>query len=84
MHPGGGGVSPARGGQVHLGGGGVSPAAWGGGSGPAGGGVSPASRGGGGQHFAPSCGRYASCVHAGGLSCFFQFLKTIVSENFSF
>ena len=24
---------------------------------------------GGGQHLAPSCGRYASCVHAGGLSC---------------
>ena len=24
---------------------------------------------GGGKHLAPSCGRYASCVHAGGLSC---------------
>ena len=36
-----------------------------------GGGSGPASGGGGGcQHLAPSCGRYASCVHAGGLSCF--------------
>ena len=35
---------------------------------PAGGGgqVQPV---GGGQHLALSCGRYASCVHAGGLSC---------------
>ena len=36
------------------------------GSGLAGGGGQSA---GGGQHLAPSCGRYASCVHAGGLSC---------------
>ena len=35
---------------------------------PMGGGVSQPT-GEGGQHLAPSCGRYASCVHAGGLSC---------------
>ena len=34
---------------------------------PVGGGSGPASWG--GQHLAPSCGQYASCVHAGGLSC---------------
>ena len=68
VQPGGGGgqVSPARGwvGQSSQGGGWVSPASWGGGS------VS----GGGGQHLAPSCGQYASCIHAGGLSCCFLFL----------
>ena len=73
---GGGGSGPAAGGgQVQLGG--VRSSCWGGvrsscrrgGSGPAaGGGSGPAA--GGGQHLAPSCGRYASCVHAGGLSCF--------------
>ena len=45
---------------------------------PTGGGVRSVSRrgggggqsaGGGGQDLAPSCGRYASCVHAGGLPC---------------
>ena len=53
----GGGSGPAggEGGQV-LGG---VRSSWGGGSGP----------GGEVQHLAPSCGRYASCVHAGGLSC---------------
>ena len=56
------------------GGGGSGPG--GGGSGPAGGGGDQVQAGGGGQsvgggqHLAPSCGRYASCVHAGGLSCF--------------
>ena len=78
----GGGSGPAggeRGGQVSqlMGGGGVRSSQRGGGqvsqlmggSGPAGGGVGSVS-GGGGQHLAPSCGRYASCVHAGGLSCF--------------
>ena len=34
------------------------------------GGVRSVSRPGGGQHLAPSCGQYASCVHAGGLSCY--------------
>ena len=31
----------------------------------------------GGQHLAPSCGRYASCVHAGGLSCL-RFIHTVL------
>ena len=81
--PGGGVRSSCQGGgQVQLPGGGqvqrgeVRSSCWGGsgvqlrggGSGPAGGGVR--SSGVGGQHLAPSCGRYASCVHAGGLSCF--------------
>ena len=48
-----------EGGQVQPGGGGQVQ--------PAGGGGQSA---GVGQHLAPSCGRYASCVHAGGLSCF--------------
>ena len=70
-HLGGGQVSPAwGGGQVSpAGGGSVQPAGGGGGQ------VSPASGwgsvqlpGGRGQHLVPSCGRYASCVHAGGLS----------------
>ena len=82
---GGGQVQPGGGGQVQLAGGGSGQSAdggvgrvcqptgggvrssRGGMSGPAGRGGS--SRGGGGQHLAPSCGRYASCVHAGGLSC---------------
>ena len=77
VQPAGGGSGPASRGV------GVRSSRGGGGSGPAGGvrsvqlvggvsqwgGVSPAG-GGGGQHLAPSCGRYASCVHAGGLSCF--------------
>ena len=50
-------VNPAGGGQVQLVGG----------SGPAGWGGVRSSRG--GQHLAPSCGWYASCIHAGGLSC---------------
>ena len=72
----GGGSGPAAGGGSGpaAGGGGSGPAA-GGGSGPAAGGgqVQPGGGsvqpGGGVQHLAPSCGRYASCVHAGGLSC---------------
>ena len=71
--PAGGEVSPARGGggQVSPAGGGVRSVQLGGsGQSPARGGVSgQSSRGEGGQHLAPSCGRYASCVHAGGLSC---------------
>ena len=74
VQPGGGQVSPAGGGvrSVQPGVGQVSPA----------GGVGQSSRGsqssqwggggsvsGGGEHLAPSCGRYASCVHTGGLSC---------------
>ena len=46
------------------GGGGSAGGGSGGGGGQPGGGQP-----GGGQHLAPSCGRYASCVHAGGLSC---------------
>ena len=72
---GGGGSGPARGGQVQLLGGGVRSSCRGGvrsscwgGSGPAAGGGSGPTAG-GGQHLVPSCGRYASCVHAGGLSC---------------
>ena len=42
--------------SVTPGGGGIRSSRGEGGSGPA---------GGGGQHLAPSCGRYASCVHAG-------------------
>ena len=66
-------------GQSSLGGSKVNPAGgWSkvqpGGAGskvnPAGGGGSgPASGARGGQHLLPSCGRYASCVHTGGLSC---------------
>ena len=74
-----GGSDPAgRGGQVQPVGG-VRSVSRRGGSGPAGGGqVQPGgvrsswwggSVSGGGQHLAPSCGWYASCVHAGGLSC---------------
>ena len=66
-----GGSGPADGGS--------GPADGEGGSGPAGGGGVRSSRGGGGQHLAPSRGRYASCVHAGGLSCLWSFyLKRII------
>ena len=66
-----GGSGPARGGSGPAGGGGGGSGQAGGGSGPAGGGGVRSSRWGrGGQHLAPSCRRYASCVHAGGLSCF--------------
>ena len=57
--------------KVHPAGGGgqVQQASWGR-SGPASaGGVRSSQRGQQGQHLAPSCGRYVSCVHAGGLSC---------------
>ena len=65
-HLGGGGSGPAgRGGSGPARGGGGISSSW-----PGGGGSGPA-RGGGGQDLAPSCGRYASCVHAGGLSCFY-------------
>ena len=64
IQPGGGGrVQPGASGQRSIQPGGSGPAGWGG--------VRSSQRGGGGgQHLAPSCGRYASCVHAGGLSCF--------------
>ena len=72
-----GGLGPAGGGvgcQVQLGGGGSGQRSIQPGESkvnPAGGGqVQPP---GGGQHLAPSCGRYASCIHAGGLSCFPKF-----------
>ena len=56
-------VNPATGGcQVQPGGGAIRSNQWG---------------GGGSQHLAPSCGRYASCVHAGGLSCFFFILLAV-------
>ena len=79
-----GGVRSSWGGQVQLSAGGGVRSSCRGGSGPAarggqvqlpGGGVS-VSRG-GGQHLAPSCGRYASCVHAGGLSCLLIFSPLI-------
>ena len=92
VSPAGGGVSPAGGGvgrgQVSpasrgvrsvqpVGGGQVSPASGGWGQvSPAGGGGVGQSAEGGGQHLAPSCGRYASCVHAGGLSCLFRYKST--------
>ena len=60
---GGSGPASGRGGQVQLVGGGQVQPAGGGQIQPVGGGQSA----GGGQHLAPSCGRYASCVHAGGL-----------------
>ena len=66
----GGQVSPARGGVSPAGGGQSSP-----------GGVSVNWGGGGGQHLAPSCRRYASCVHAGGLSCLT--LQWIGAANFN-
>ena len=66
---GGGQISPAGGVSHPRGGGGgsVIPSSRGGVSHP----VIPGG-GGGGQHLAPSCGRYASCVHAGGLSCLWE------------
>ena len=79
-HLGGGVRSVSQQGGVRMGGG-LGPAGgvrsvswWGGGvrsvsQRGGGGGVRSSQRGGGGQHLAPSCGRYASCVHAGGLSC---------------
>ena len=87
VQPEGGQVSqPMGGGQVQLVGG--SGPAGRGGSGPGGGGVSQWG-GGGGQHLAPSCGRYASCVHAGGLSCLILLClhkrfkgKTLVTDFF--
>ena len=57
VQPGGGQVQLGGGGQVQLGRVRSSQ-----------GGVR-SSQWGGGQHLVPSCGRYASCVHAGGLSC---------------
>ena len=82
---GGGQVQPAGGGQVSqpLAGGVTrrTPASGGKtcqvsqpGKGPQGLGVRSGTRDGGGQHLAPSCGRYASCVHAGGLSCLQKFM----------
>ena len=73
----GGGVRSSQGGSGQSAdGGGVRSSRWGGGCQvqPVGG-VRSSRRGvihrpGGDQHLAPSCGRYASCVHAGGLSCF--------------
>ena len=71
-------VCPQGRGQVRPaeGGGGQVQLAGGGGSGPAGRGSSPAGRGGGGSakigqqnEYSLHGGRYASCVHAGGLSC---------------
>ena len=35
----------------------------------------------GGQYLAPSCGRYASCVHAGGLSCLILYLMTLAMKS---
>ena len=74
---GGSGQTSRGGGQVR-----VQP---GGGSGQSSrGGGQSSWRGGGGQHLAPSCGRYASCVHAGGLSCYFNFnliFRTFMSED---
>ena len=82
VSPAGGGSGQSSwwgGGQVQLAGmGGVSPARRRGQVQPARGGIRSSQRrggqvqpagGGGGQHLAPSCRRYASCVHAGGLSC---------------
>ena len=52
-------------------------------SGPAGGVRSSRQGGGqvsqqeGGQHLAPSCRQYASCVHAGGLSCYIMIFVNI-------
>ena len=78
---GGGGKGGVRSGEPTGGGGQVSqpmggvsqPTGGGGGSGQSadrgGGGQVSQLTGGGGQHLAPSCGRYASCVHAGGLFC---------------
>ena len=54
----------SRGGSVQPVGGGSGQYSQGG---SVSGGVSPAR---GGQHLAPSCGWYASCVHTGGLSCY--------------
>ena len=78
VQPGGGGVGQVqpggRGGQVQPGGGGVGRSSRGGGVGQWGGGVGQP--GGGSakieQHreYLLHGGRYASCVHAGGLSCF--------------
>ena len=70
----GGGVSPAGGGSVQQGGRGGQSSQGGGVSPAGGGGQSAGGSGGGGQpdnrmstHY--TAGRYASCVHAGGLSC---------------
>ena len=47
-----------------------------------GGGVRSSCGGGVRRHFAPSCGWYASCVHAGGLSCAFNlFLNVKMGAN---
>ena len=81
VQPGGGsGPAAGGGGQVQLGGrirssqGGWVRSSRGGGSGPAGGGSGPAGGGGSAkieQHreYLLHGGQYASCVHAGGLSC---------------
>ena len=81
------GQSPTWGGQVKVQPGeGVRSKSNGGVSGQSsqwgGGGSGQSSQGGqssrgGGQHLAPSCGRYASCVHAGGLSCHICFLSNV-------
>ena len=63
-----------RGGQVQPAGGGSGQSADGGRSGQSAYGV-------GGQHFASSCGRYASCVHAGGLSCLDKHSTLALGEN---
>ena len=69
--PAGGGSGPARGVRSSQGGQ-VQPE----GSGPAGGGSGPGSWGGGSakigqqKEYSLHGGRYASCVHAGGLSCY--------------
>ena len=70
-------VNPAGGGGG--GGGGVQvkgQSSWGGGggSGPAGGGGLSGQR-----SIQPSCGRYASCVHAGGLSCLNHLYNILIS-----
>ena len=81
----GGGSGPAKGGgQVQPVRGGSGPANGGGGQ------VQPAGGGGGGvrssqceggQHLAPSCGRYLSCVHAGGLSCYIFNFKVQMGQS---
>ena len=79
---GGSGPASRRGGQVSQPTGRVRSSRGGGQVGQLMGGSGPASGGGGGQHLAPSCGRYASCVHAGGLSCFIiKITHSFAKEN---
>ena len=66
---GGGQVQPARGGWSGPTGGGEGSGPGRGGSGPAGGGVGGSAKIGQHREYLLHGGRYASCVHAGGLSC---------------